>query len=282
MKHLLRLTAALLAALMIFGGAFAEEKPTLQLHQIMMGCADAYLVKCGEKIIMIDGGNDTGYLPTVLVDYLKQAGIDRLDAYIVTHYHFDHAGNMNLILEAYGDDDTVVYGPSEEMFAEYAPIAAGQYRQMRPGDEILIGDIRIDCVGPETVECRGATNRDSLNFLITYGQRRIFMTGDFVRSREVMRDYGDMLENIDVLKFPHHGIQPFCVDPWVVKILSPEVILIPGVGRWRVLDMMKQFDIPACDVYDSGHGNIVLLTDGESLDIIPDVLPGQFATRSEI
>ena len=58
MKRMKRLTALLLLLLTLSCAAFAEgdESPLLEVHQMMLGCADGYLVRLGDVTLLIDGG----------------------------------------------------------------------------------------------------------------------------------------------------------------------------------------------------------------------------------
>lgn len=278
MQKMKRAVLALVAVFsLLLSGASAEEDHVLRVHQIYAGCADAYLITCGDIALMIDCGYDQEHTRVALMDYLQQAGFGTLDACIITHYHFDHVGNVNGVLAAHGDENTRVYGPTETMASEYLPLAAGTYSQMQNNDELALGDIRITCVGPRDLKGKGRVNKDSLNLVLTYGGRSFFFTGDYVRSREVVEDHRDLIENVDVLKFAHHGITPYCIDPWVVKIVNPEVIMVPGVYGWNVRDLLVKHQMKDVQVVDITMGNIVVETDGESLEVFQNVQPGQFA-----
>ena len=97
MKKLL----ALMLALLLVPAAFAEAPaaPLLQVHQLMIGFADAYLIRLGDVDILMDGGNANPKTPTDdVVSYLRDAGVDTLDAVIITHWHLDHCMNLNAAL----------------------------------------------------------------------------------------------------------------------------------------------------------------------------------------
>lgn len=280
MQKMIRAALVLLVALSLLCGiAFAESLPVLQVHQINVGCANAYLLICGDTKVMIDGGTEHIAKRNEMLDYVRMAGVDRLDACIVTHYHGDHVGNIQEILGAFGDKNTVVYGPTEEMAYNYRPLVTGVYRQMKNFDEVTIGDVHFTCEGPDTIDGKGGVNRDSLNIVLTYGSRRWMFTGDFVRGQSVIRDHRALVTEIDVFQFPHHGLKPYCVDPWAVKVFQPEIILVPGVSAWNVRDMLCQNYIPEAEVLDYSKGHVVILSDGDSLDVHTKVAPGQYAGK---
>lgn len=278
MQKLMRAALALLVALsLLLGTSVAEEKPVLQIHQINVGCADCYLIICGDTSFVIDCGIDQEKTAPKVDEYLAKAGIDTLDACFITHYHRDHARNMNRVLNGFGDENTIVYGPTPAMHRDFGPIATGEYRQLKNYDELDLGGIHLTCVGPTKPVGAGAVNKDSLNILLTYGSRRILFTGDYVRSVDIIEQHRELVENVDVLKFPHHGIEPFCVDAWVVKIMNPELILVPAQFGGNVERLLRQRKMTETTVIDTGKGDVVVLTDGESLEVFTHVEMGQFA-----
>ena len=278
MQKMMRAALVLLVALsLLLGCAAAEGMEPLQVHQINVGCADSYLLICGDTKIMFDGGTEHDAKRLEMMEYIRLAGVDTLDAVIVTHYHGDHVGNIQHILTAFGDENTVTYGPTEEMAYNYRDLAAGTYRQMKNFDEVDIGPLHLTCVGPDTIDGKGGINRDSLNVVLTYGAHRYLFTGDFVRGKSVIRDHEALVKDIDVFKFPHHGLTPYCVDAWVVKILQPRLVLVPGASGWAVKDMVAKTCVGDTQVLDYSKGHVVLLSDGVTIEVHTQVEPGQFA-----
>lgn len=272
---------ALLTVLLLLTGCAAAESEAdapqvMQVHQILNGCADAYMLRCGDIVIIIDGGNATGTKGDHLLDYFRQANIPCLTAYIATHYHNDHSANMNLFLREFGDADTLVFGPSEHIHPEYDPLAAGTYHQLCDGDVVTFGDVELTCIGPDEVNSRGRNNQDSLNFIIRYGERRFLFTGDYVRGRPTLENHSADIENVDVLKFPHHGLEPLCIDRWVMRKVNPAIILLPGSSPGPALRFAEKAGFTG-ELYCNGDGNIVILTNGKTLNVVTQAEPDQFA-----
>lgn len=80
----------------------------LELHFINVGDGDATLVEYagpeGPWRLLVDTGReDVGVLPGSLrlsaADYLRQKGVRRLDALIITHLHIDHFGGLARLLD---------------------------------------------------------------------------------------------------------------------------------------------------------------------------------------
>lgn len=276
---MMRAAVTLLVTLtLLFGSSLAEEKPLLEVHQLDVGCANCYLIKCGETSFVIDCGIDQETTAPLVDEYLAAADIGKLDACIITHYHRDHIRNMNRVLAGFGDENTVVYGPSKGFYnKEYLPFAAGYYRQMVNYDQIKLGDVQLTCVGPTDTKGGGNINKDSLNILLTYGSHRFLFTGDYVRSVDVMEQHEELLRDVDVMQFPHHGLEPFCVDSWALERINPKTIIVPGGFGSNVERLLRQRKMGDTQVLDTTKGNLVFLSDGAQMEIYTYVQPGQFA-----
>lgn len=70
----------------------APENSTFEIHFIDVGQADAALVLCDGKAMLIDGGNAED--SSLLYTYLKNHNISHLDYVIGTHAHEDHIGGL--------------------------------------------------------------------------------------------------------------------------------------------------------------------------------------------
>lgn len=291
----MRKVFALLMALLLVLPACAEEPdvPVLQVHQMALGFADGYLIRCGDVDILIDGGNPQPAQPTDdVVNYLRAAGVDKLDVYIITHWHLDHCMNMNIVLAEFGDDKTVVYGPSDQppeqvvnksVAVPMLPLANGSYRQMKMGDVLELGGMTITCIGPEKLTLDGGCNSDSLNFVLKYHTRKFLFTGDFAQSGCILNHFEELCANVDVLKFPHHGNLPYEIGQKTSRLVQPQVVLVPGVTNpYQLWDFFDNIGVKFRqeNVLTNAAGHVVILTDGdERFDVRTKQNPADYASR---
>ncbi len=262
-----------------------RDAELLRLHQINIGTADAYLLTVGNLVILVDCGTSPhdplspDMVNAPLFEYLEASGIDHVDVHFVTHWHKDHAYNVDTLSELYGTENTVVYGPSPELDKDLAPLPAGVYRQLKDGDQLSVGPLEILCISPPyKKDLRGRINRESLNFIITFQKHRFLFTGDYM-DWTLYRRWQDILADIDVLSFPHHGIgNPFAVTKNVYRLVNPRVVLNPGADR----GIIRQFAIHTAGVGQDAiylctrDGNLLVTSDGENLWVATDVQPGEF------
>lgn len=288
---------AFLLAMLLFPVALAEDAdtPVLQVHQMPLGFADGYLIRLGELDILVDGGEPAPQKPErASVEFLRQAGVDTLDVYIVTHWHLDHCMNMNPILAEFADENTVVYGPSEtipeEIFngsvtVEIGPAVKGVYRQMKMGDVLDMNGLTITCIGPAKLSLDGECNADSINFVLQYGTRRFLFTGDMAQSGSIVSEYAELCANVDVLKFPHHGDQPYEIGQRASRSVRPQHLLVPGVAsEYKLWDFFDNMGVKFSrdQVYTMADGHVVILTDGgERFDVLTQQNPADYAPKAE-
>ena len=295
MGRMARRMAALCLALLLLPVGFvcAEEgtQPLLEVHQMALGIADGYLIRLGDVNILVDGGNANPKAPTdAVVNYLRAAGVNRLDAVIITHWHLDHCMCLNDVLTLFGDADTVVYSPAERVpdsifngsvTVKIGPLVTGEHRQMHMGDVLTFGGMTITCIGPEKLKQGGGCNQDSLNFVLQYGSRRFLFTGDFAQSNCINQQYTELCAYVDVLKFPHHGIEPYEIGKKALRVVRPQYVLVPGVVNehsiWNFADNIV-VKFPKENVLSNADGHVVIQTDGgERFDVLTQVQPEDFA-----
>lgn len=242
------------------------------------------MLTIGDLILLIDCGTNTETpieqkrRNPFLIDYLDACGVDHIDYWIVTHWHNDHCYNVSQLLELYGSDDTVVYGVTPKYYSKLAPQPKGTYRQMKDGDRLQAGPLDIRCVGPEYSDSiSGLKNRESLNFVVTYGSVRCLFTGDWM-DKTVRDRWGDLIKDIDVLKFPHHAVPPYAINRFVYRMMNPRVVLIPSRERGRLRTYTQNEagltgDIIMLNVVD---GHDIVSTDGINLWTAVGVTAGEY------
>lgn len=273
-----KILALLLCLMLPLSAAFADEHadaPLLEVHQMPIGYADGYYIRCGDIEIMIDGGKPVPFARNEdVLNCLRELGAERLDAYIITHWHLDHCENFNPVLAEFGTPETAVYSPSTELpdrithqkgELQIAPMVTGVYSQMKTGDVITLGALTITCVGPENGGRTGKSNPDSLNFVLQYGSRRMLFTGDYASSRAINTEFSALCSHVDVLKFPHHGGEPFQITAAAVRTVSPAYVLMPSnLNNYKVFTFLRDngVEIQREQVLSQREGHVVILTDG--------------------
>ena len=294
---LLTVLLALPTAAFAEGAEMAEEAEPLllEVHQMMIGCADGYLLRLGDVYILMDGGEPLPQSPQrEALAYLTALDIPHLDAVIITHWHLDHCMSLNEILTAFGTEETIVYSPAAAVpdainngtvTVAVGPLVKGEHRQMKMGDVLTYGGLTITCTGPESLSQGGGCNQDSLNLLVQYGSRRFLFVGDFAQSKSINGAYKELCTSVDVLKFPHHGIEPYEIGNNAMRIVRPTYVLVPGVvNKHKIWDYADNLGVKFAreNVLTNADGHVIIITDGgERFDVLTHIDPAEYASKGE-
>ena len=181
------------------GGSF-------QIHFIDVGQADAALVICDGKTMLIDGGNKED--SNLIYSYLKKQNISYLDYVVCTHAHEDHVGGLSGALTA--ADAGVVFSPvtqyDSNAFSDFVKKANDRGRKLTvpsAGDRFTLGSATVTVLGP--VKEYEETNDTSIVLRIVYGDTSFLFTGDMESTAEAdLLESGATLKST-LLKVGHHG-----------------------------------------------------------------------------
>ena len=188
-----------------------------------------------DKTIMVDCGTyDAWYY---IYKMLQDNEITHLDYFILTHYHTDHDGNLqNLIDMHFIDEDTVILvgaeytfgnaGYQARMIADLAIFtnAGLTYRTPTEGEVINIDNLKLTFHNTDTTVLASYPinpNNGSLVFLAEFDNTKALYTGDALASVYTYLDSINFpTSNVDLFKIGHHGIQQY-TDEKYIKRLSP-------------------------------------------------------------
>src|SRR5882762_1261463 len=213
----MRVSLAILSALLLFtASAAAQERTTLDIYVIDVegGNATLFVTPSGESVL-IDTGNANGAVRDVgrIMDAVKDAGLTQIDHLILTHYHGDHFGGMELLSKQIPIKEFIDHGPNTQpgVGADWERdvypklYANAKHTVAKPGDRIALKgvDWRIVAAAGEVVKSplpgAGKANAECANFkpvdnnaedpmsvasYITFGKFRAAHLGDLTRNME--------------------------------------------------------------------------------------------------
>jgi len=260
--------------------ATAEDGATLRVHILDVGQADCILIQGPEKTMVIDGGeseNGPG-----IVQYLQDQGVEKIDYYLNTHPHADHMGGITQVMKAI---------PTGEFFhhpvpEQYTPTTRGYQKLMQyladnkikttslgPGDTLdLGGGAVIAYLAP--LEEYDDMNNNSLVGRLTFGNRAFLFTGDAEKKSEnaILKSGAEL--SADVYSVPHHGSNTGVTQAFLDAV-GPEYATISvgknndyGHPHQETLEKLAAAGVPC--LRTDLLGDIVIATDGDSLEITTD------------
>ena len=176
-----------------------------KVYFIDVGQADAALVVCDGKTLLIDGGNADD--SNLIYSFLHKKGVTRLDYLIATHAHEDHVGGLSGALNyaTVGKVYSPVTSYDSKAFRNFISNVSKQGKSVtipQVGTQFALGSAVCSVLAVNT---SSDTNNSSIVVRIVYGNTSFLFTGDAEREVEqAMINRGANL-SATVLKVGHHG-----------------------------------------------------------------------------
>lgn len=251
------------------------------VHFIDVGQADAALVLCDGKSMLIDGGNSDD--SSLIYSYLKKMDIQKLDYVVCTHAHEDHVGGLSgaLNFAAAGTILSPVTEYDSKAFNSFLKYAAKQNLTItipKAGDTFRLGSADVKILGP--IGTSDNPNNTSIILRIQYGETSFLFTGDAEREEEQdILNSGCELSST-VLKVGHHGSETSTTYPFLREIM-PEYAVI-SVGKDNSYghpsdDTLSRLRDAGTNVYRTDLlGNILCTSDGKTVSFQTEKNAGQY------
>jgi beta-lactamase superfamily II metal-dependent hydrolase len=237
-----------LAVILGFVFTFAVFAQQLEIHHIDVGQADATLIKSPTGVTMlIDAGND-GNGTSIVRPYLTSLGVTYLNYIVCSHYHADHLGGLDEIINSFGTANIgAIYDrgsdaplPTSTAYNNYvsAANATGKRYKIALGQILdLGGGVTIKCVATDgevinygvVPGASGSENDLSVGWKLNYNSFQYFTGGDLGGESST---YGDsetplapQVGDVDAMKINHHASQ-YSTNQTFVNALKPEAAFI--------------------------------------------------------
>ena len=176
-----------------------------------VGQGDATLIQRGATSVLIDTGVSDG----PILQRLEEAGIDRLDALILTHAEADHEGAAPQVIAAHQPRLIINGGAGWPSSAQRA-LAHTRAHVPAAGEVIALGGLRFEVLWPpaRTAGWRasGNPNDSALVARLEAGRFSMLLAADAESGVTTPLP----LEPVDVLKVAHHG----SADPGLPALLE--------------------------------------------------------------
>ena len=159
----------------------------------------------------------------IVLPFLQQQAIHRIDTLIISHADNDHSGGAKPLLSNISVDTLLTSQPNHELPAA-SPCLAGQSWQW--------DQVSFDMLYP-TQDDRGSENNLSCVLKISNATGSILLTGDIENQAEeqLIFRHGNKLKST-ILVAPHHGSKTSSSTQFIDAV-QPEVVLFPVGYRNR-------------------------------------------------
>lgn len=202
-----------------------------KVYFIDVGQADAALVVCDGKTMLIDGGNSAD--SNLIYSFLQKKGVSHLDYIIATHAHEDHVGGLSGALN-YATVGTVycpVKSYSSNAFNNFAKNVEKQGKSITVpsrGAQFSLGGASCTVLAVNT---SSDPNNTSIVLRIVYGSTSFLFTGDAEREVEqAMINRGVPLKST-VLKVGHHGSYTSTSYQFLWNVMPDYAVISCGKGN---------------------------------------------------
>jgi len=254
----------------------------LEVTFLDVGQGDAIFVRSpAGRTCLIDGGGKPNEIgdsvgEQVVVPFLQNLGLGKLDMVILTHPHDDHMKGLFTVLEEMQADRLVfaqnfLKGPELEPLLNLAsksqvsliPVSKGQEITLDQGVKLMVLSPAKQSIPPEEDE----GNNNSLVIKLTYQDVSFLLTGDGeMACLSSLLDYRDL--DSQVLKLPHHGSKTGFLPDFYEQAAPKAVVICVGKNSFGhpahdIIDYWAEKKIP---VYRTDReGAITFSTDGKEL-----------------
>lgn len=221
----------------------------VRLHFLDVGQGDCAIVEFSAgDILVIDAGDGSYEHNNLLARYLKALKPEHISM-LLTHPDSDHFGGFPTLLQLYGAEKFYLPVMAEESkdylaFIDAVNSAGCEQEIMSRYKTIERESCSLVCLSPFPT---GETEENAASTVLYFdcGGVNALLSGDMtaVRERKLLEEYkldetffdaGDLsvsLENIEILKMPHHGSAYSSSEEWL-EFMKPETAIIScGAGN---------------------------------------------------
>lgn len=250
------------------------ENPGIRITFFDVGKGDAILIETERHCVLVDSGYDD--TSEIILNYLAEQGIQRLDYMILTHFDKDHVGGADRILEAVEVSEVLQpdYESDSKQYLQYQETMNDKDMQahlVTKTERLALDGADFLIYPPQQEEYEEEDNDFSLVISMTYGSRRFLFAGDCEEERlEELLEQAEFGLFHDVLKVPHHGREEkntveflSAVSPRIAVFTCPEDMPV----KEDICEALKKL---GTEIYLTGKGTITCLCDGDTLQVIQD------------
>ncbi len=262
MKRSLTMGAIIVAAQATAGLSLAQNSPrNLDITWIDTegGAATLLVTPAGESFLI-----DTGYPtddrdPKRILAAAKQAGLQKIDHVLISHFHGDHEGGLRALskmipIDKFYDHGDVVDEVDRGRLNDYKDIAGSKRVIVKPGDEITLkGGVKVLVIASEAkfidkavngggpnplcdtaaqMTPAAGENQRTVGVLVTYNNFTYLNTIDIDWGTEMMLACPvNKLGQVTIFQTGRHGAGDGANAPGFIGAIKPQVVVVNNGPR---------------------------------------------------
>jgi competence protein ComEC len=252
MRNRLALVALALTTLLSFGAA--AQRRTLDIYWVDVegGAATLVVSPSGESLLYDAGWETNDRDAKRIYAAARQAGVSRIDHFVLSHFHADHAGGMVALakLMPFGhcyDRGDFIEPPNQRWRDAYLGICADKRTILKAGDKIPLKGVDVDVVasngeliakplagGGPNAQCAGFENHPPdvpenqlmVSALFTYGRFRFLDLADLDWEKEMeLACPVNLIGPVTIWQAGRHGALDGAGAPGFLRAVAPQLIV---------------------------------------------------------
>lgn len=256
----------------------------LKVHFIDVGQADSILIQQGNNNMLIDAGNNSD--SDLVMNYLKNQGVNKLDYIIGTHPHEDHIGGLDVVVKNFNTDKIFLPKVTSNTVTFKDLAAAIKNKGLnittpKVGTSYNLGEATWTILAPNSASY-DEINNYSIVIHLQYKNNSFMFTGDAenISENEILQKQLNL--KADVLKIGHHGSSSSTSNSFLNKV-NPKYAII-SVGKNNDYGhphkpTMERLKSKGITVYRTDEcGTIIATSDGTNITF--DTKPGSYSYSS--
>lgn len=247
----------------------------LSVDFVDVGQGDGILIRCGDDVIVIDGGEPD--YAAAFVAYLKNAGVSTVSCYVATHPHSDHIGAAKAVFDAFdvkqmlttsfSEFNTPTVSAYEDLLTAAAAEPGCEVSFVSAGDTLHFGDLKLEVFAP----VRESTNHNDMSIVlkVTYAEVSFLFTGDAEAESEALMLSAGFDLKADVLKVGHHGSSSSTTEAFLEAVDPAAAVISCGRGNaygHPHRETLKLLEDNHVEVFRTDlSGTVTLFSDGRNV-----------------
>lgn len=248
-----------------------KDISTLRVHFIDVDQGDSILIESDNKYMLIDAGEKDK--SKVVIDYLEEVGVKKIDYVVGTHPHSDHIGGLADVIRHFDIGkiimpDVIHTTRTFEDVLDAISEKGLKITKARVNDEYNIGDASFLVIAPNKNDYSNLNNY-SVGIKLQNGSNSFIFTGDAeVQSENEIINNGIKLD-ADVLKLGHHGSSTSNSKKFLDAI-NPDIAVISvgednQYGHPHIEVLQDLIDRNIILYRTDKQGSIILESDGRTI-----------------
>lgn len=232
------------------------------------GKSDCILIEIGDKVVMIDTGEDKN--GEQIVDKLKEKGVNTLDYLILTHLDKDHIGGVDSVLSSVKVKNLIQanYEKDSKQYDEYTESlkqAGVEPVVLKEKMNLEINNAKIS-IQPASKSDYESSNDYSIMTSINYGEHRFLFAGD-AEEKRLAEFISENTLKYDFVKIPHHGRYDKLTEAFLESITPEYAVITCSDKKAPNEDVLKILEKLNVKTFLTSDGDVVINSDSKTLSV---------------